>query len=413
MENKETTCEIFNQLFSHDLDEILQRIFLFLSPSDLKVCRSVCWQWSVFIKTRLWESKPARQQLRARLVRQWREEEPITQLYEYDMWGVNYLVCDEEIIVCGYRRPEASVYDISTGCLKYQLECNDPTKSTNSRQYDGVQLSLGRTIIGAMTNTGTVSLWNKSDGSQLYKDKHHRIGEQGLGLTVTDDYIVTGGEDGSVIVLRKREDRWAVVNKLDDNKEEITHMEADGKWMVTGSKKGIRMWDMDQCKLLENTKPVSVKVWMLSFQYPHAYVVSGQDDWDGVQVWDMVNCGLIRHFMEDEYSFHNIDAHHNIITLTELNEHNNVCSVVVVDAVELIDKKLETAKLWRRNFSFPLGSSYEQIIAVSNTSSLIVCNDGNVSILNFWKDRVNNSQTSQPPDGDLQDDKACVKSVRL
>ena len=127
---------------------------------------------------------------------------------------------------------------------------------------------------------------------------------------------------------------------------------------------------------------------MLSFQYPHAYVVGGQDDWDGVQVWDMVNCVLIRHFMEDEYSFHNIDTHHNIITLTQLNEQNNVCSVVVVDAIELIDKKLETDKLWRRTFPFYPGASYNQIIAVSNTSNLIICYKENISILNFWKDRI-------------------------
>ena len=107
MEDKETSCEVINQLFSYDLDEILQKIFLQLSPLDLKVCRSVCWQWSVFIKTRLWESKPARQHLRARLMRQWRDEEPLTHQYDHGMRGVNYAVCDEEIIVCGYMSSEA------------------------------------------------------------------------------------------------------------------------------------------------------------------------------------------------------------------------------------------------------------------------------------------------------------------
>ena len=69
-------------------------------------------------------------------------------------------------------------------------------------------------------------------------------------------------------------------------------------------------------------------------------------------------CGiwLITHFIRDKYSFHNIDAHDNTITLTQLNGQNDVCSDVVVDAIELIDKKLKTAKLWRRNFAFPPGA---------------------------------------------------------
>ena len=165
--------------------------------------------------------------------------------------------------------------------------------------------------------------------------------------------------------------------------------------MVTGSKKDIRLWDMENCKLLDNTNPISVNVWMLSFQYPHVYVVGGED-WTGVQVWDMVNCVLIRHFMMDEYSFHNIAAHDNIITLSELNDNNEECSVIVYDAIELLDKKVDSAELWKRNFSFPHGSYFEQINAVSNTTNLIVCHKGKISILNFWKDRINMSQTFDP-----------------
>ena len=158
---------------------------------------------------------------------------------------------------------------------------------------------------------------------------------------------------------------------------------------------------MENCKLLDNTNPISVNVWMLSFQYPHVYVVGGED-WTGVQVWDMVNCVLIRHFMMDEYSFHNIAAHDNIITLSELNDNNEECSVIVYDAIELLDKKVDSAELWKRNFSFPHGSYFEQINAVSNTTNLIVCHKGKISILNFWKDRISKSQTFDPPEGIIQ-----------
>jgi len=330
-------------------------------------------------------------------MRQWRDEEPVTHQYDHGMRKVNYAVCDEEIIVCGYMRGEARVYDISTGCLKYQLECRDP--ADRIFQYDSVQLDLGRTIIGAVTESQTVSLWNKSDGTQLYMDKHHRPQTNFvMCLKVTDDYVVTGGGDGSVIVLKNRDDRWSVVNKLEYNKECIEHIDADGKWMVTGSRQGVRLWDMEHCKLLENTRPVRVWVWMLSFQHPHVYVVGGEDS-SGVQVWDMVNCVMIRHFMKDEFCFHKIAAHDNIITLSELNDGYEYCSVVVVDTRELLDKELESEKLWRRNFrSFPPGAGYDQISAVSNTTCLIVGHKSEISILNFWKDRISKSQTFDPPE---------------
>ena len=314
MEDNAMECEIINQLFEFDLDELLQKIFLHLAPLDLKNCRCVCTQWSTFIKKRLWSSKPAERQLRKRLINQWKYGDPFLNEYDHGLRGVNFVVCDDEMIVCGYTRGQARAFDISTGELKFQLECNDQ----DVRIYDGVQLDLGQTVIGAITDTGTVSLWSKTDGTLLYQDKHHGAQELVLGIKVTNDYVLTGGADGSVFILKHSEGNWKIAEKMSDNKEGITHIDADGQWAVTGTRKGIKLWNIEECKLVENVKPVGIKAWMLSFTYPHAFVVGGED-WGGVQVWDMVRCVKLRHFMKDEKPFHNIHANSIFLTISEFN----------------------------------------------------------------------------------------------
>ena len=80
-------------------------------------------------------------------------------------------MCDDDMIVCGYTRGQARVYDVSTGQLRFQLQCN----SMPMRIYHGaqVQLDLGKNVIGSVTDTGTVSIWNRKDGTLLYQDEHH------------------------------------------------------------------------------------------------------------------------------------------------------------------------------------------------------------------------------------------------
>ena len=394
----ESQCNIINTLFELDLDEVIQKVFLSLDPIDLKNCKCVCSQWSQFIRNRLWNSRPAKKRLRNRLINQWKFSEPVSNYHDHGIKAVNFVVCDDDIIVCGYCRGQARAYDISSGDLKFELECNDQPV----RIYDGVQLDLGKTVIGAITDTGTVSLWNRSDGSLLYRDKHHSKQELVLGIKVTNEYILTGGADGSLFVLKLVDGVWKIAHKMYENKEGITHIDAEGKWAVTGTRQGIKLWDLGEYRIVENTKPVLVKVWMLAFIHPHVFVVGGED-WNGVQVWDIVQSQMLRHFMEDEKPFHNIHANSIFLTISEFNdswagEDSDLCSVVLCDVSEMIDTKVDSKKFWKRSFDYPPGAYFEQINAVSNTTSLIVCHSSKVSILNFWKDRISPSKDILPND---------------
>ena len=88
-----------------------------------------------------------------------------------------------------------------------------------------------------------------------------------------------------------------------ENREGITNIEADGKWVVTGTRQSIKLFDLKEHKLVENVKPVKVKVWMLLFTF-----VVGGEDWNGVQNWDMVKCVQIRHILQNEKPYHNIHS---------------------------------------------------------------------------------------------------------
>ena len=139
---------------------------------------------------------------------------------------------------------------MSTGELKFQLHCNTIPMQIN----DEVQIDLGQNVIGTVTDPGTapVSVWDRKDGTLLYQDKHHGEHESVWGIKVTDDYILTGAGNGSLFILESIEGVWTITHKLYENREVITHIDADGKWAVTGTGKSINLWDPEEHKLVEN-----------------------------------------------------------------------------------------------------------------------------------------------------------------
>jgi WD40 repeat protein len=247
-------------------------------------------------------------------------------------------------------------------------------------------------VIGSVTDSGFVSIWDKACGSLLYQAKHHGKHQSVLGIKVSDEFVLTGGGDGSLIMLERVEGVWKITHEMFENKEGISHIVADGKWAVTGSRQSIKLWDLDEHKLVESVRPVEVKVCMLSFTYPHVFVVGGEN-WNGIQIWDLSKCELLRHVADDGKPFYNVHYNDHFLTVSEANipwrgENDGMMSVAVYDALELADTKIETKNLWKKTFEFSPGADYEQINAVSNKTSLIVTHASTISILNFWKDRI-------------------------
>ena len=104
----------------------------------------------------------------------------------------------------------------------------------------------------------------------------------------------------------------------------------------------------------------------------------------------MVKCVQIRYILEDEKAYHNIHSNGRFLTISEFDDtmaHNDRC-VAVYDVEELVDTKVASRNLWKKNFDYLPRGDFEQINAVSNTTSILVSHSSKISVLNFWKDRI-------------------------
>ena len=75
--NNQDVNVIIENLFDLGLEEVLQKVFLYLDPKSLKNCKIVCSQWREFIDRRIWKSKSAKHQLHHKLNSGWKLEAPV------------------------------------------------------------------------------------------------------------------------------------------------------------------------------------------------------------------------------------------------------------------------------------------------------------------------------------------------
>lgn len=386
METGDKSCDIMNRLFyEHSSDEILQKIFLALDPLSLKNCKCVNKDWFEFIQRRLWGCEPSKKYLHNKLINQWKFGKPFRIVHDLGKEDVNSLVCDDKIMVCGYNWGYARVYHLYSGELIFPLQCNQDWDD-----WDAVQLDLGKTMIGSVTEFGWVSVFLKSDGSPLYQKRYH--GEI-YSLKVMDKYVLTGDDEyGSLAMVESVEGRWRVTKRTYENKEPITHIDidVDQKWAVIGTIESIKLWDMEQFTQGERVV-VKTPVRMLSFTFPHVFVIGGEK-WPGVQMWDITRSHLIRHVDTDGKHFFHIHHHGRFLTVSEAAhcyKEDDKLEVQIYDASELLDTKTDTNELWKRCEKFLAGqrsTNFPIMNAVVNQTCLVV-SAKHVNILNFWKDR--------------------------
>ena len=82
---------------------------------------------------------------------------------------------------------------------------------------------------------------------------------------------------------------------------------------MIGSRNGIFLWDIEERKVVPSEKPMEIKVWMLTFNFPHVCVVGGSD-WDGFKVFNIATGKLIRHIGVRSNS-NDIGSVYQVITL--------------------------------------------------------------------------------------------------
>ena len=296
------------RLFDSDLDEALQLVFLSLDPESLKASRLVCKAWDTFIKRRVWGSPRARLRLRGRLLRHWKgASAKVTNLREGMCNEVYSMACDEERVYCGTADQHIQVFEIASSRLLYMRFCASKDEvilydgqlmlnEDEERIRAGVQLDLGKNLLAAITLGGVVSLWQKRTGDKLYLGRPH--GNVGVyGVRVWGDVVITGGADGSLVLLSNSQGTWTVAQKVITGTSYITHLDSDGDMLAVGTHTGVQLWKVEnktndegevETRLSHTGGPLEEKgdklvVWMLVVSSPLVIIVGGEE-WGGIQV---------------------------------------------------------------------------------------------------------------------------------
>ena len=117
--------DFLGELMSNQDDgfrKIPVRIFLLLSPGELKACRGVCHKWDEFIKG-MWRSIQGQKELTKKLENRWKTADP-TDVAELrlELQEVYSIFTDDTHIFCGFnRRGNVAVYNLASGVLVKEL----------------------------------------------------------------------------------------------------------------------------------------------------------------------------------------------------------------------------------------------------------------------------------------------------
>ena len=384
-----TYPDIFKKLFSFNLDEFLQGVFLYLDPASLKNCRCVCRQWNGFINRRLWTSIVARRKLRTRLNFLWKNGSFNISEFAESKGKVYCIASDDNYVYCGTVNGFTEVYDVASGHLKFNICC----KADASVGVEVVQFDIGEDCIAAMTESGNISIWDKESGELRYKAKHHGEHISVFGIKVMKKIAVTGAGDGSLFLLEKSKGgEWKIKSKIYHNKEEITHIDIDEAWLVTGTRSFIKLWNLAELEQGPRPDPIAVSPWMFIFHFPFIFVVGGEL-WEGFQVWNVETGRKIRDIQLNSKKFHTISSNGDFIVISEIvelwpgDEAEDVF-IFVFDIKELCDEAIPDVKLWRRVRICEQSYDGGEVNAAINKTSLLVSHGTNVNIQCFWNDKT-------------------------
>jgi hypothetical protein len=160
--------DIMTELFKWDQDLFLQNIFLSLDTSTLRRCRQVSQVWQGFIDSRVFGCKRLKPNLIERL---WKDFQPIEQ--EVVVAGsVTSIVCDDEVIVCGYSDGACGVFSCDTKA--YVTTISDKQEDIH---YSSSKAILGKVIIAKISygcdqegrnGKCSIGIWMKTGFKKIY-----------------------------------------------------------------------------------------------------------------------------------------------------------------------------------------------------------------------------------------------------
>jgi len=414
-------------LFSSNLDEFLRAVFLHLDPASLKNSRCVSRQWNCFIKERVWDSTIGMEALNKKLKLLWQEGTPIRIKKISSQRRINGVKCDMKFVYCCTWEGFIDVYEIVSGKMKYELDCfpdkrsEDPDVDYHLDKYFGlgIILEIGDDIIVASQGregSAQLFVWEKETGELCYQAKNHENGYI-LAIKVFNNYIVSGADDGSIVLLEESKRReWKLKIKMNDIEYYdgywLDHIDVEGDWLVTGNGRCIKIWSLED---LEKSTVGAIPLMVMDIadfdgcdfrrpklnfvvQFPFIIVI-GCESWEGVQVWNGETGSKIREIQIEgdaanesndfgefdgldevsiNKSFFHIHSSGDIVILTSESRGND--AIHLYDAKELCNDAIPDEKLWSR----VLDVDGADVCGAGNKTSLIISDMAGVKIQHFW-----------------------------
>ena len=152
------------------------------------------------------------------LARQWREARaPVRSIFRSER-EVYSMTCDQDRVYCGSVDGHLQVFCRLSGTLLYERYCHtEDSLVPGVEGRGGVQVDVGDTVVACISDRaaqGVVSVWEREEGAPLYLGKAH--GETRVfGVRVVGEgRVVSGGSDGSLVVLGPLAWGWAAVSIL-------------------------------------------------------------------------------------------------------------------------------------------------------------------------------------------------------
>ena len=377
-ENADQEAGAITNLFNCGLEEILQKIFLFLDPKSLKNSKSTCVQWRDFIDNRIWYSRSdsVKRQLHNKLKSNWKSEEPVKMINKMLPSRIDHLLLDIQVIMCGLSSGVITAFHADTGEQIYSI--------SSIQYFHCVKMDIcGDHLITA--GAGIVQIFEKMTGKELYQSRTLEYVHGPYGVKMLKNVGVVSEIDGAIYFFRRgaKEMEWTEEKKV-SGLHGITHIEGDDSRLLIGTYNGLYLWDHQKKKVFRTTEEPS----LLTFSFPVACLVVGPSRY-GIVVCNILTKQKVRH-IEKESQFSKIHSNGRIVLLSEFTpSHERVKrtkTVVMYDLEELGNTNIKDADLWSRRMSFP-PPYYSPIYAASNETKFAISSGKKLTVYDVWKDR--------------------------
>lgn len=272
-------------------------------------------------------------------IQQWQGAEPDKTefLVECSGW---YIDADEKIIGVGTQDGQAVLLNAYTGEKFWDIRCTEKSsKLFKRKKSESIQLTMSEDVVTTVSNTGTVTVWDRLTRELLYREAHHGDNEI-CAVAAVGDVTITAGVDGSLAVMTLSNTKPRV--KLDCLtrsliRARITHIDCDNEHLMVGTDEGMTMIDITNRKYPKKMTSVEAgHVYCCVMFYPFA-ACTGEFS---LQVWDMEKGVKVRHLLRSRLMY-------------DMRRQDNVLAVSEADSPEiyLYDLKqlcMQEGELWTR-----------------------------------------------------------------